>query len=257
MKHEIALGLLSTATYGTHTTTELVRASGHSPTTVVRYLNELEERGWMERLPAERPGVGRPPILRRPTDAGLAYLREAELGWFRKVSGNGVRILWGPVRALAFWGVPFMGRPDIFADRPIEAGPFPVLVERSLMFYEDAVEAEDGRFPALESLVAWAAKSGNPRHVGAAAILLRDPRLRVGRLVERSERMRTRNRVGFLAALSGGNLGFRPSPSKEKMLDTTVPVEPETEALARRWRVDNPISATLVKDMERLYGRSP
>ena len=257
MKHEIALGLLSTATYGTHTTTELVRASGHSPTTVVRYLNELEARGWMERIPAERPGVGRPPILRRPTDAGLAYLREAELGWFRKGSGNGVRILWGPVRALAFWGVPFMGRPDIFADRPIEAGPFPVLVERSLMFYEDAVEAEDGRFPALESLVAWAAKSGNPRHVGAAAILLRDPRLRVGRLVERSERMRTRNRVGFLAALSGGNLGFRPSPSKEKMLDTTVPVEPETEALARRWRVDNPISATLVKDMERLYGRSP
>src|SRR3972149_5344145 len=131
-----------------------------------------------------RNSSGRRGTPRRPTDAGLAYLREAELGWFRKVSGNGVRILWGPVRALAFWGVPFMGRPDIFADRPTEAGPFPVLVERSLMFYEDAVEAEDGRFPALESLVAWAAKSGNPRHVGAAAVLPRDPRLRVGRVLE-------------------------------------------------------------------------
>ncbi len=256
MKHEITLGLLSAATYGTHTTTELVRASGHSPTTVVRYLNELEDRGWMERLPAERPGVGRPPILRRPTDAGLAYLREAELGWFRKVSGTGVRVLWGPVRALAFWGVPFMGRPDIFADRPIEAGPFPVLVERSPVFYEDALEVEDGRFPAIESLVAWAARSGDPRHVGAAAFLLRDPRVHVGRLVERSEDMRTRNRVGFLAALSGRNLGFRPSPLTEKMLGTSVPAEPETEALAGRWRVENPISAALVKDMERLYGRS-
>ena len=254
MKLDIALNILSAATYGAHTTTELIRATGHSPTTVIRYLDDLEHRGWMARLPTERPGVGRPPIVRRSTDAGIEYLRDAEMGLFRKLSGGGVRVLWGPVRALTQWGVPFMGRPDIFADRAIDAAPFPVTVEGNPAFYDEPVTTEDGKFPALESLIAWAAKSGDPRRGAASAVLLRDPRLRVDVLVERAERMGARNRVGFLAALAGRSLELRPSSPPERMLDSSVPVEAETEALARRWRVENPISAALVKDMERLYG---
>src|SRR2546425_2478215 len=184
MKLDIALNILSAATYGAHTTTELIKATGHSPTTVIRYLDDLEDRGWMARLPTERPGVGRPPIVRHSTDRGIEYLRDAERGLFQKLSGNGVRILWGPVRALTQWGVPFMGRPDIFADRPIGAAPFPVTVESSPAFYDDPLTTDDGKFPALESLIAWAAKSGDPRRVAASAVLLRDPRLRVDLLVE-------------------------------------------------------------------------
>ena len=257
MKLDIALTILSAATYGAPTTTELIRASGHSPTTVIRYLDELEHRGWMTRLPTERPGVGRPPIVRRPTDAGIDYLRGAEMGLFRKLSGYGVRILWGPVRALTQWGVPFMGRPDIFADRPIDAGPFPVAIEENLAFYDDPLTTDDGKFPALESLIAWAAKSGDSRRVAASAVLLRDPRLRVDLLVDRAERMGARNRVGFMAALAGRKLELRPATRSERMLDSPVPVDAETEALARVWHVENPISRALVKAMERLYGGRP
>ena len=254
MKLDIALNILSAATYGAPTTTELIRASGHSPRTVIRYLDELEHRGWMTRLPTERPGVGRPPIVRRPTDAGIDYLRGVEMGLFRKLSGDGVRILWGPVRALTQWGVPFMGRPDIFADRPIDAGPFPVSIEENLAFYDDPLTTDDGKFPALESLIAWAAKSGDPRRVAASAVLLRDPRLHVDRMVERAEQMAARNRVGFLSALTGRKVELRPATRSERMLDSSVPVDAETEALARAWHVENPISAALAKAMERLYG---
>lgn len=257
MKHEIAMDILSAATYGTRTTTELIEATGHSPTTVVRYLGELERRGWMERLPAERIGPGRPPIVRRPTDAGIAFLRGAELAWFREVAARGHRVLWGPTRSLAFWGVPLVGAPDVFADRRIEGGPITVVVERSPSLYEGAVETDEGRFPALEPLVAWAAKSRDPRRIAAAAVLLGDSRLRRDRLLEVSQRMDARNRVGFLGALAGRDLGAPPSLRKERMLDSHAPVEPETEALARRWHVENPVSARLVKDMERLYGGAP
>ena len=254
MKLDIALNILSAAAYGAPTTTELIRATGHSPRTVIQYLEELEHRGWMTRLPTERPGVGRPPIVRRPTGAGLDYLRGAEMGLFRKLSRDGVRILWGPVRALTEWGVPFIGRPDIFADRPIDAGPFPVTLEGNLAFYDDPLTTDDGQFPALESLIAWAAKSGDPRRVAASAVLLRDPRLRVDRLLELAERMGARNRVGFLAALAGRDLELRPNSHPERMLESSLPVEAETEALARTWHVENPISAALVKDLGRLYG---
>ena len=254
MKLDIAVNILSAATYGAPTTTELIRATGYSPSTVIRYLDELEHRGWMERLPTERPGVGRPPIVRRSTDEGIDYLRGAEMGLFRKLSGGGVHILWGPVRALTEWGVPFIGRPDIFADRAIDAAPFPVTLEGSPAFYEEPLTTEDGKFPALESLIAWAAKSGDSRRVAASAILLRDPRLRVDRLVERAEQMGARNRVGFMAALAGRRLQLRPATRSERMLGSPVPVETETEALARMWHVENPTSAALVKAMERLYG---
>ena len=257
MKHEIAVDLLSAATYGTRTTTELVEATGRSPTTVIRYLGELERRGWMERLPAERIGAGRPPIFRRPTDAGIAFLRAAELARFRELSAQGARVLWGPTRSLAFWGVPFVGRPDVFADRAVDAAPFALVLERSAVLYEDVVEADEGRFPALEALVAWAAKGRDPRQIAAAAVLLGDPRLRADRLVNASRRMGSRNRVGFLGALAGRTLGIRPSAPSERMLGSPAPVEPETEALARHWRVENPISGGLVKDMEELYGGAP
>jgi len=253
MSLEIAMNILSAATYGAPATTELIRATGHSATTVIHYLDELELRGWMTRLATERPGVGRPPIVRRPTDAGIDYLRGAEMGLFRKLSGGGARILWGPVRALTQWRVPFIGRPDIFADRPIDASPFPVTLEGNPAFYDEPLTTDDGTFPALESLIAWAAKSGDPRRAAASAVLLRDPRLRADRVVERAGRMGARNRVGFLAALAGRDLDLR-HPPLERMLESSVPVEAETEALARRWHVENPISAALVKDMEQLYG---
>ena len=254
MKLDIALNILSAATYGAHTTTELIKATRHSPTTVIRYLDDLEHRGWMTRLPTERPGVGRPPIVRRSTEAGIAYLRDAEMGLFRKLSGDGVRILWGPVRALTQWGVPFMGRADIFADQPIDAAPFPVTVEPSAAFYDDPLTTDDGKYPALQSLIAWAARSSDPRRVAASAVLLRDPRLHVNRMAERAEQMAARNRVGFLSALTGRKLELRPATRSERMLDSPVPVDAETEALARVWHVENPISAALVNAMERLYG---
>src|SRR3989454_5979043 len=225
MKIDIAVNILSAATYGAPTTTELIRATGYSPSTVIRYLDELEHRGWMARLPTERPGVGRPPIVRRSTDAGIDYLRGAEMGLFRKLSGSGVRVLWGPTRAFTQWGVPFMGRPDIFADRPIDAAPFPVALEGNPAFYDEPLTTDDGKFPALESLVAWAVKSGDSRRVAASAVLLRDPRLRVDHLVERAERMRVRNRVGFVAALAGRDLKLLPSSPPERMLDSPIPVD--------------------------------
>src|SRR3989304_5697133 len=96
----------------------------------------------------------------------------------------------------AIGGWPFMGRPDIFADRAIDAAPFPVTVEGNPAFYDEPVTTEDGKFPALESLIAWAAKSGDPRRGAASAVLLRDPRLRVDVLVERAARMGGRHPVG-------------------------------------------------------------
>ena len=254
MKHEIAMDLLSAATYGTLTTTELIDATHRSPTTVVRYLGQLERCGWVKRIPAERLGVGRPPVLRVPTDAGLAYLRQSELAWFRSLAGNGVRILWGPVRSLAFWGIPFVGRPDVFTNAAIDARPFPLVLERHALFYEDARETDEGRFPSLESLVAWAAQSGDPRFAAAAVVLLRDRSVDRERLAGRAAGMGARNRVGFLASLAGRSLGLAGGRPRERMLPAGVSVEPETEALARRWRVENPISAALVEDMERLYG---
>src|SRR2546425_2883306 len=254
MKLDIALDILSAATYGAHTTTELIKATGHSPTTVIRYLDDLEDRGWMARLSTERPGVGRPPIVRHSTDKGIEYLRDVEMGLFRKLSGNDVRILWGPVRALTQWGIPFMGRADIFADQPIDAAPFTVALEENTAFYDEPLTTEEGKFPALESLVVWAAKSGDPRQVAASAVLLHDSRLHVDRLVQRAEGMGARNRVGFLAALTGRDFELQPGSPSERMLESSVPVEAGTEALARSWRVKSPISAALVKDMERLYG---
>lgn len=254
MKLDIALDILSAATYAAHTTTELIKATGYSPRTVIRYLDDLEDRGWMARLPTERPGVGRPPTVRHSTDRGIEYLRDAEMGLFRKLSGSGVRILWGPVRALTQWGVPFMGRADIFADRPIDAAPFTVALEENTAFYDEPLTTEEGNFPALESLVAWAVKSGDPRRVAASAVLLSDPRLRVDRLVQRTKEMGVLNRMGFLASLTGRDFGLQPGSPSERMLESSVPVEVETEALARMWHVENPISAALVRDMERLYG---
>ncbi len=254
MKQEIATELLSMTSYGTLTTGELIARTGRSPATVIRYLGELEDRGWIERRPAARLGVGRPPIVNSPTDEGLAVLRQGELAWLRKLSGSDVRVVWGPVRAFAHWGVPFVGGADVFVSEPVSVEPFGRVVERNPALYEGSVETDGGPYPSLESLVAWAATSGDPRYTAAAAVILRRPTIDVKRLAERTERMHARNRLGFLAALAGRNLGFSPGAAKERMLPEPAPVEAETEVLARRWRVENPLSSAIVREMERLYG---
>ncbi|MEK6851854.1 MAG: helix-turn-helix domain-containing protein [Candidatus Thermoplasmatota archaeon] len=254
MNHEIAISLLSSATYGTFTTGELIRQTGHSPTTVVRYLRELTERGWIERTPAGRLGPGRPPVVNRPTEEGRRYLRQAERAWFQKLVGSGAQVLWGPVRAFAFWGAPFVGRPDVFVSEPLAVEPFEAILEPSPAMYEGAVRTDEGAYPSLESLIAWAAKSGDPRYAAVAAVLLRHRDLDADGLRQRSERMRVRNRVGFLAALVGRDLGLSPAEASERMLPAPAHVDAEAEDLARRWRVTNPISSGTVRNLERLYG---
>ncbi len=254
MRREIANELLSMTTYGMFTTGELIARTGHSPPTVIRYLEELKDRGWIERSRGARLGVGRPPIINSPTDEGLAVLRQEEHAWFRKLSGKDVCVVWGPVRAFARWGVPFVGKADVFVSRPVPVGPFDRVVERDRAFYEDPVSTDEGSYPSLESFVAWAAKSGNPRYTAAAAMLLRSATIDMKRLAERAEQMHSRNRVGFLAALAGRDLGLSPGEVEERMLPEPAPVEAETEALARRWRVENPLSSAILREMEQLYG---
>lgn len=254
MKQEIATQLLSMTAYGTLTTGELIVRTGRSPATVIRYLGELEDRGWIERRSAARLGVGRPPVVNAPTYEGLAVLHQAELAWLRKLSGHGVRVLWGPVRAFAHWGVPFVGKADVFVSEPISVEPFDRIVERNPALYDGSVATDEGSYPSAESLVAWAATSGDPRYTAAAAVVLRSPVIDARLLAERTERMHTQNRVGFLAALAGRDLGFSPGVTRERMLPEPAPVEHETEVLARRWRVENPLSSATVRDMERLYG---
>jgi len=255
MKHDIAFEVLAAVEYGTFTTGELIHRTGRSPTTVIRYLGELEERGWVEREPAARFGAGRPPVVSRPTEAGRAILHQAETAWFRKISSGGARVLWGPTRAMAFWGVSFSGPPDVFTDHAIDTGLFARVVVPKDALYEDPVARGDGLYPSLESLLAWAAQSGDPRLAAAAAVLVSHPQLNVALLTDRSAGLRCPNRVGFLASLAGRDIGFRPALRTERMLRFESPVEPATAVLARRWHVERPISAAAVRDLEALYGR--
>ena len=255
MKHDIAFEVLAATTYGTFTRGELIHRTGRSPTTVIRYLGELEKRGWVERGATARFGAGRPPVVSRPTEAGREILRQAETAWFRKLASGGARVLWGPTRAMAFWGVPFSSPPDVFMDRIVDAGPFAAVVVPGAALYEGPTMTGDGPYPGLEALLAWAAQSGDPRLVAAAAVLLSHPRLDIATLADRSARLRSINRVGFLAALARRDIGFRPASRRERMLRFDTPVDPATVELAGRWRVDHPVSAAAVRDLEALYGR--
>lgn len=256
MRDNIALGILSAIASGTYTTRELIRASGHSPNTVIRYLDDLEERGLIERVKARKAGLGRPPIVLRATQRGLSWMRDDQISVFTKLHGKS-DALWGPKRSFSFWGVPLYGRPDVFAKKRIDASPFELVVERNPPFYEHSVETDSGVFPALESLATWASTSDNPRYLGAAAVLLTSPKLDIHKLKETAAGMGTWNRLGFLASLAGADKVAKqlPSPGKdERMLAGSLPVDNKTAELAHRWRVINPISGSVVTEMVGLYG---
>ena len=225
MNEDIALHILSLASSGTLGTRDIVDATGRSPNTVVRYLRELEARGLVRRRVAGKIGAGRPRVLCELTEAGVGRVRLGELGLFAKLD-RGARIAWGPLRSFAFWGVPFIGWSDLFADRPVDATPFDVVVERNHALYEDAVTADGGRYPNLEALAAWAAKSGDPRFAAAAA---------GARPVLRS---------------------MEPRARRETMLRGPGPIDAATAALARRWNVRNPVALRAIAEMEELYGRT-
>ena len=256
MHQEILLHLLTSIAGGTYTTRELIEISGYSPNTVIRYLDELEGRGLIERMRAKKPGRGRPPVVRRPTERGLSWMRGDQVAVFNKLRRE-AGVLWGPRRSFSFWGVPFYGQSDIFATKELDATPFELVVERRREVYANPIEREDGVYPSIESLAAWAATSNNPRYLGATAVLLKNPRLDVDVLLKLAARIGSWNRLGFLASLSGATRALEripPPKSREKMLPSRVPVDRQTEKLARRWKVDNPVSEAVVKEMVRLYG---
>ena len=256
MNEDIALHILSIASGGTLGTRDLVDATGRSPNTVVRYLRELEARRLVRRRVAGKIGAGRPRVLCELTEAGVGRVRLGELGLFAKLD-RGTRIAWGPLRSFAFWGVPFIGWSDLFADRPVDATPLDVVVERNPALYEGAVTADGGRYPNLEALAAWAAGSGTPRFGAAAALLLRHPRLDPGRLAERGARFGSVNRLGFLAALADAAAAARalaPKARWETMSSNPGSPDRATDRAAARWRVRNPIPRTLVEEMRALYG---
>ena len=140
------------------------------------------------------------------------------------------------------------------------AKPFDLVVERSAELYADALEGPDGRYPAAEALIAWAAKSGDPRYTAAAAVLLKHARIEVAHLVRTSARMRAWNRVGFMAAAARARPVLRsmePRAPRETLLRGSGPVDAATAALARRWNVRNPVALRAIEEMEELYGRTP
>jgi len=257
MQQDIALQILAVAAHGILGTRDLVAATGRSPNTVVHYLRELEARGLIRRRTAGKIGPGRPPILAEPTGAGLRFLRLGEGALFAKL-GRKARVVAGPVRSFARWGLPFFGWTDFFADRRVDAPGFEVVVERNPALYEDAVEGRGGRYPCPEALAAWAAQSGDPRYAAAAAVLLLDPRLDPARLRAKAEAFGSVNRVGFLAVLARARRALRalrPSGTWERMTEGSAPSDPDTERLAVHWRVRNPIPRRLVDDMRELYAR--
>ena len=259
MNREREIELLALVASGTLPTGEVIRRTGRSPNTVIRYLRELEASGWIERRTASRFGRGRPPVVNLVSEAGLQHLRQGELALFRRLQRS-ASVAWGPVRAFSFWGIPFFRWSDLFADRVVLAKPFDLVVERNAELYADALDGPDGRYPCAEALIAWAAKSGDPRFAAAAAVLLKDARIDVARLVRKSARMRTENRVGFLAAAVRARSVLRamePKARREAMLRGSGPVDAATAALAERWNVRNPVALRAIAEMEELYGRTP
>jgi hypothetical protein len=260
MDQDIALQILAVAADGTLGTRDVASATGRSPNTVVRYLRELEVRGLLRRRAAGKIGVGRPRMLCEPTAAGLRLLRLGEQGTLARLDRQ-ARVAWGPVRSFARWGVPFLGWPDLFADRPLEAPGFEVVVERTPALYEDSEARDGGRYPCLEALVAWAAGSGDPRYAAASVLLLRDPRLDPVRLRTKAVAFGSVNRVGFLATLGGARKALRglaPSARWERMAAGAGPADPDAERAAARWHVRDPIPRGTIDEIRRLYaGRGP
>lgn len=212
----------------------------------------------VERQRAERLGPGRPAIVNFTTPSGLELLRNGENSLFRRLTTE-TEVLWGPRRTFSHWNVPFFGGADIFAKVPVAAKPFELVLEPGSWLYRDAREEVEGRYASVEAFLAWAAKSGNPRYLGAAAVLLRDLKPNVNTLVRAAKAAGSANRLGYLATLAGMEsvVEVWPRPrTAERMLDTSVPVSQATAKIAHRWRVRNPVSTSVVKGLMELYGNA-
>ena len=249
-------GLLSLTANGALTTTELIRRSAHSPNTIVRYMKDLEQMGLIERIEANKTGVGRNPVVIRVTRQGMDCLHQLETSFFRKLSST-LKLLWGPRKSLSYWGIPFYGRADVFSPDAEVGGPFEIVVETRTALYEGPVEHGQDRYPSLESLIAWAARSGNPRFAGAAARMLQNPQLQVEALIEKASRLSATNSVGYLASIAGVKEvvdALNLSPSRERMLSIHPDLDDDTARLAKKWNVTNPVSVSSVKEVIQLYG---
>jgi DNA-binding PadR family transcriptional regulator len=256
MNLSTASQILNLATTGTYTTGEMITASGRSPSTVIRYLNQLQDRGLLIRRTAEHFGVGRPALISRPTEAGRAFLHNWTQALYRSLSRKST-ILWGPRKAFSHYGVAFFGSSDIFAEEEVATEHLDLVVEPSPWLYEDAIEAPDGRYPCLEALAVWAARSSRPRYLGAAATFLRHSEIDAERLAATAKRAGATNRIGFLASVAGAkNVLDRVKPAlpQETMLATAVPVDGETARLAEEWHIDRPVSLSFLREVLGLYG---
>lgn len=256
MNRDIAIDLLSTCANSSLTTRELIASSGYSPNTVVRYLKEMARQGLIERAKAERFGVGQKPVISYPTPSGLELLRNGERSLFRRMLSEH-EVLWGPRRTFAHWDVPFFGGADVFAKTLLRARPFELVLERGDWLYQSPVEEEEGPYPSLEPFLAWAARSANPRYLGAAGALLRRPDFDGQVLSEVGKVAECTNRLGFLATLVEAERVVEDlprSPAQETMLDQSGPVDDATAKVARTWRVRHPVSASVVLELTQLYG---
>lgn len=252
------LNILNTAANGTYSTREMIRITGYSPNTVIKYIEEMEKRDLVERVKAKRMGPGGPPILVRPTKRGIAWTEGTLSSLLHKLHREHGAV-WGPRRAFSFWGISFFGPPDIFSGRKIESSPFELVVEPNPEFYDNPAESGNGPFPSIESLIVWASKSRNPRYLAASTILLSHPKLDFEYLRKLATHLGSLNRIGFLFSLSSVSSiaeKITPLPKHELMLSRSLPLSKETVTLARRWHVINPLSKSVVEEMSQLYGSS-
>ena len=252
------LTILNAAANGTYSTREIIQITGHSPNTVIKYIDEMEKRDLIERVRAKRMGPGGLLILVSPTKRGNAWT-EGALGSLLQKLHKEHGAVWGPRRAFSFWGITFYGAPDIFSKEKIESSPFEPVVEPYPDFYDNPVESGNGPFPSIESLIVWASKTSDPRYLAASALLLRYPKLNFESLKKLATHFGSLNRVGFLSSLSSTHSTaekISPRPKNELMLSLSLPASKETVTLARRWHIINPLSKSVVDEMSQLYGSS-
>ncbi len=107
----IMLTILNRAANGNYSTREIIRTTGYSPSTVIKYIGEMEKRDLIERVRAKRMGPGGPPLLVRPTRRGIAWT-DGELGSLLQKLHKDYGVVWGPRRTFSFWGITFYGAPD-------------------------------------------------------------------------------------------------------------------------------------------------
>lgn len=256
MKQEISASLLTRIETGAPSTTELVRETGHSPNTVVRYVRELEGQGLVRRQPTTLYGPGRPPTKYRISSEGSAYLRTVEHALFRQAhAAHGA--IWGPARSFARWGVPFVSGKDLLARHAFRGTPFELVLDPHVDLYLSDSSIEGEPCMGLEALAVWALQSRDARYMAAVGLLLRRPELDPGRLLSMSTHHRCVNRLGFVAEASGNARlagAFSAHPRWESMTQGTAPVDERTAQLASTWHVRRPLMIREIARMEELYG---